>query len=69
MIKIEPFPCKHLKCISYPVCVSKTYIKCDILYGWLHKNGHKSVPNLWNIISEHMKKVSTISGVKHAKKT
>jgi len=63
-------PCKELKCLKYPVCMSEQVILCDLLLEY-HEEYYKNLYNpntftntdrFWKNLKRYMPKVTAIMG-------
>jgi len=56
-------PCKVNKCISYPVCVSKREIECDLIFNWIFKEKvDEAQHKRWMYMKRYLIEVFEIKG-------
>ncbi len=67
MITMTP-PCKRMKCLKYPSCISREVVECDILRAWYETlmNDNKKLANraskTWGTLRMILPNLLTIKG-------
>ncbi len=57
---MNQIPCIENKCISYPVCISKSELPCSDLFSWFLSTKQDNYDKKWKRAKQYFKNITLV---------